>query len=205
MLASRHLISIVSLACCLLLATDLQSQEQFQVTKPARAHGTELTNFIPTTTTWVVLSPTLPKYNGRNTCLAGIYRKEKTISIYARSDNQHVWDLLQQLDQQLEKHPGIKAYIVIHKPLFNGQRNQSDQVFTTIERLARARKLKHVDVSLSRSHNGRSKLFDDQTQLRFVYSEQRIVKLSRNFLETDQALTELPALIAEVVKLAAAK
>jgi len=197
--ASRHLMRILFLACCLLLATGLQAQPQ----AAKSAQGTKLSNFIPTTTTWVVLSPTLPKYNGRNTCLAGIYRKEKTISIYARSDNQHIWDLLQQLDQQLEKHPGIKAYIVIHKPLFNGQRNQSDQVFTTIERLARARKLKHVDVSLSRSHDGRSKLFDDQTQLRFVYSEQRIVKISQDFDKVDQPLEEVMSLLEKTLKLAA--
>ena len=200
MLASRHLISIVSLAACLLLATDLQAQPQ--AAKPVQ--GTKPSNFIPTTTTWVVLSPTLPKFNGRNTCLAGIYRKEKTISIYARSDNQHVWDLLQHLDQQLEKHPGIKAYIVIHKPLFNRQGNQSDQVFTAIERLARAQKLKHLDVSLSRSRDGRSKLFDDQTQLRFVYSEQRIVKVSQDFDKVEQPLEKVMALVEKTLKLATA-
>ncbi|MDE0736237.1 MAG: hypothetical protein OSB47_10465 [Pirellulaceae bacterium] len=200
MLASRHLIGIVSLACCLFLTANLQAQPQ--ATKPVQ--GTELANFIPTTTTWVVLSPTLPKFNGHNTCLAGIYRTDKTISIYARSDNQHVWDLLQQLDQQLEKHPGIKAYIVIHKPLFKRDRNQSTQVFTTIERLAKARKFKHVDVSLSRSHDGRSKLFDDQTQLRFVYSEQRIVKISQDFDKVDQPLEKVMSLVDKTLKLATA-
>jgi hypothetical protein len=201
MLASRHLMRILFLACCLLLATDLQAQPQ--AAKPAQ--GTKLANFIPTTTTWVVLSPTLPRFNGRNTCLAGIYRKEKTISIYARSDNQHVWNLLQQLDQQLEKHPGIKAYIVIHKPLFNRQGNQSDQVFTAIERLAKGRKLKHVDVSLSRSRDGRSRLFDDRTELKFVYSEQRIVKLSQDFKQADESLKEVMSLAEKAFKLAAAK
>ena len=44
MLASRHLISIVSLASCLLLATGLHAQPQ--AAKPAQ--GTKLSNFIPT-------------------------------------------------------------------------------------------------------------------------------------------------------------
>ena len=45
-------------------------------------------------------------------------------------------------------------------------------------------------------------LFDKQTPLKFVYSENRSVKLAKKFPKTDQALKEVPALIAEVVKLA---
>ena len=202
---SRHLLQIFFSTCCLLFPAHLQSQEPTPVTKPARVYGTDLSNYVPTTTTWVVVSPTFPRLNGNNTCLAGVYRKEKAISIYARNNNKHLWDLLQQLDRALEKHPQIKTYIVIHKSLFNGELNQSKQVFNTIEFHAKSSNLKHIDVSMSRSRDGRSRLFDDRTELKFVYYEQRIVKLSHDFKRTDESLKELMSLAEKVFKLAASK
>jgi len=202
---SRHLLRIYFSACCLLFPAHLQAQEKLPVTKPARVYGTDLSNYVPTTTIWVVISPAFPRFNGNNTCLAGIYRKEKAISIYARNNNKHLWDLLQQLDRALEKHPQIKTYIVIHKSLFNGELNQSKQMFNTIEFHAKASKLKHIDVAMSRSRDGRSRLFDDRTELKFVYSEQRIVKLSQDFKQADESLKEVMSLAEKAFKLAAAK
>ena len=199
----RHLLQIFFSTCCLLFPAHLQSQEQTPVTKPARVYGTDPSNYVPTTTTWVVVSPEFPRLNGNNTCLAGVYRKEKAISIYARNNNKHLWDLLQQLDRALEKHPQIKTYIVIHKSLFNGELNQSKQMFNTIEFHAKASKLKHIDVAMSRSRDGRSRLFDDRTELKFVYSEQRIVKLSQDFKRADESLTGVMSLAKKAFKLAA--
>ena len=195
-------IATLCLVMLLLIPSLLLSAEKQPSDVPEK--GTDLGNYVPTTTTWVVLSPTLPKYNGRNTCLAGVYRKEKTISIYAQTEEKNVWDLLHAVDRTLKDHPEIKAYIVISKSLRDNRgSNVSGQRFRETQELAKTHDFKHLDVSLCRSPS--KFLFDQQTPVKFVYSEQRIVKLSKKFPKTDQALTELPALIAEVVKLAAAK
>ena len=193
-------------AACLVMVLVTQSfllaVEKQQSDVPER--GTDLGNYVPTTTTWVVLSPTLSKYNGRNTCLAGVYRKEKTISIYAQTEEKNVWDFLHAIDRTLKDHPEIKAYIVINKSLRDNRgSNVSGQRFRETQELAKTHDFKHLDVSLCRSPS--KFLFNENTLVKFVYSEQRIVKLSKKFPKTDQALKELPALIAEVVKLAAAK
>jgi hypothetical protein len=136
--------------------------------------------------------------------LAGVYRKEKTISIYAQTEEKNVWDLLHAIDRTLENHPEIKAYIVINKSLRDNRgSNVSGQRFRETQELAKTHDFKHLDVSLCRSPS--KFLFNEDTLVKFVYSEKRIVKLSKKFPKTDQALKELPALIAEVVKLAAAK
>ena len=195
-------IATLCLVMLLLIPSLLLSAEKQPSDVPEK--GTDLGNYVPTTTTWVVLSPTLPKYNGRNTCLAGVYRKEKTISIYAQTEEKNVWDLLHAVDRTLKDHPEIKAYIVISKSLRDNRgSNVSGQRFRETQELAKTHDFKHLDVSLCRSPS--KFLFDQQTPVKFVYSEQRIVKLSKKFPKTDQALKELPALIAEVVKLAAAK
>ena len=193
-------------AGCLVMVLVMQSfllaDEKQQLDVPKR--GTDLGNYVPTTTTWVVLSPTLAKFNGRNTCLAGIYRQEKTISIYAQTEEKNVWNLLHAVDRTLKDHPEIKAYIVINKSLRDNRgSNVSGQRFRETQELAKTHDFKYLDVSLCRSPS--KHLFDQQTPLKFVYSEQRIVKLSKKFPKTDQALKEVPALIAEVVKLANAK
>ena len=195
---------IVPLGLLILLATAplLCADEKPTVNAPQK--GTDLGNYVPTTTTWVVVSPTLSKYNGKNTCLAGIYRKEKAISIYAQTEEQNVWNLLQAVDRTLKDHPEIKAYIVISKSLRDNRgSNVSGQRFRETQELAKTHDFKHLDVSLCRSPS--KFLFNENTLVKFVYSEQRIVKLSKKFPKTDQALKEVPALIAEVIRLAAAK
>lgn len=200
----RLRIATLCLVMLLLIPSLLLSAEKQQSDVPKR--GTDLGNYVPTTTTWVVLSPTLAKYNGNNTCLAGVYRKEKAISIYAQTEEQNVWNLLQAVDRALLDHPELKAYIVINKPLTGaatGGVNLSTARFTETLTLAQRNKFKRLDVSLCRSPS--KYLFDQKTPLKFVYSDKRIVKLSKKFSKTDQALKEVPALIAEVVKLSAAK
>ena len=195
-------IATLCLVMLLLIPSLLLSAEKQQSDVPKR--GTDLGNYVPTTTTWVVLSPTLSKYNGRNTCLAGVYSKEKTISIYAQTEEKNVWDFLHAIDRTLKDHPEIKAYIVISKSLRDNRgSNVSRQRFRETQELAKTHDFKHLDVSLCRSPS--KFLFNENTLVKFVYSEQRIVKLSKKFPKTDQALKELPALIAEVVKIAAAK
>ena len=201
---SHQRLRIAAVCFLVLFATPLflLADEKPKVNSPER--GTDLGNYVRTTTTWVVLSPTLAKFNGRNTCLAGIYRKEKTISIYAQTEEKNVWDLLHAIDRTLKDHPEIKAYIVISKSLRDNRgSNVSGQRFRETQELAKTHDFKHLDVSLCRSPS--KFLFNENTLVKFVYSEQRIVKLSKKFPKTDQALKELPALIAEVVKLAAAK
>ena len=201
---SHHQLRIATLCLVMLLLIPplLLSAEKQQSDVPKR--GTDLGNYVPTTTTWVVLSPTLAKYNGKNTCLAGVYRKEKTISIYAQTEEKNVWDLLHAIDRTLKDHPEIKAYIVISKSLRDNRgSNVSGQRFRETQEMAKTHDFKHLDVSLCRSPS--KFLFNENTLVKFVYSEKRIVKLSKKFPKTDQALKELPSLIAEVVKLAAAK
>ncbi len=193
-------------AACLVMVLITQSfllaDEEAKSDVPEK--GTDLGNYVPTTTTWVVVSPTLAKFNGRNTCLAGIYRQEQTISIYAQTEEKNVWNLLHAVDRTLKDHPEIKAYIVINKSLRDNRgSNVSGQRFRETQELAKTHDFKYLDVSLCRSPS--KHLFDQQTPLKFVYSEKRIVKLSKKFPKTDQALKEVPALIAEVVKLANAK
>ena len=195
----RSSITAACLATILVMQSFLLAEEKQQLDVPK--NGTDLGNYVPTTTTWVVLSPTLAKFNGNNTCLAGIYRKEKAISIYAQTEGQNVWNLLQAVDRTLKDHPEIKAYIVINKSLRDNRgSNVSGQHFRETQELAKTHDFKYLDVSLCRSPS--KHLFDKQTPLKFVYSEKRIVKLSKKFPKTDQALKEVPALIAEVVKLA---
>jgi len=162
-------------------------------------NGTDLGNYVPTTTTWVVVSPTLPKFNGKNTCLAGIYRKEKVISIYAQTENPHVWDLLHAVDRMLQNHPEIKSYIVIHP----SGKNTSAARFAQTRNLAQSHNYKQVDVSLCRSPS--KLLFDKNTLVKFVYSENRIVKLSKKFGKADQAVQEAAALIETVLQISAGR
>ena len=193
---------IVPLGLLILLAAVplLCADEKPTVNAPQK--GTDLGNYVPTTTTWVVVSPTLPKYNGNNTCLAGIYREEKTISIYAQTEDKHVWQLLHAVDRALRNHPEIKAYVVINKPLRDsGGTNLSTERF--FETKALAHKFRQIDVSLCRSPS--KLLFDKNTLVKFVYSEQRIVKISRSFSKTDQSLKEATALIQAVLKISSAK
>ncbi len=198
----RSSITAACLATILVMQSFLLAEEKQQLDVPK--NGTDLGNYVPTTTTWVVLSPTLAKFNGNNTCLAGIYRKEKAISIYAQTEGQNVWNLLQAVDRTLKDHPEIKAYIVINKSLRDNRgSNVSGQHFRETQELAKTHDFKYLDVSLCRSPS--KYLFDKQTPLKFVYSDKRIVKLSKKFSKTDQALKEVPALIAEVIKLANAK
>lgn len=195
---------IVPLGLLILLATAplLCADEKPTVNAPQK--GTDLGNYVPTTTTWVVVSPSLPKYNGNNTCLAGIYREEKTISIYAQTENKHVWQLLQAVDRALRNHPEIKAYVVINKPLRDsGGTNLSTERFFETKTLALAYKFRQIDVSLCRSPS--KLLFDEGTLVKFVYSEQRIVKISRSFSKTDQSLKEAAALIQAVLKISATR
>jgi hypothetical protein len=150
------------------------------------------------------VSPTLPKYNGNNTCLAGVYRKEKAISIYAQSEDKNVWKLLHAVDRALRHHPEIKAYIVINKPLRDARgANFSAERFTETKTLAQAHKFKQIDVSLCRSPS--KLLFDENTLVKFVYSEHRIVKISKKFTTTEQPLKEVEALIQAVHKVSTAR
>ena len=195
----------IVLGCLLLILAAsplIWADEKPTVNLPQK--GTDLGNYVPTTTTWVVVSPTLPKYNGNNTCLAGVYRKEKAISIYAQSEDKNVWELLHAVDRELRDHPEIKAYVVIHKPLRDsGGTNLSATRFAETKALALAHKFRHIDVSLCRSPS--KFLFDENTLVKFVYSEQRIVKISRKFTKTDQPLNEAAALIQAVLKISAAR
>ena len=195
----RFPIAAACLVMVLITQSFLLADEKAKSDVPEK--GTDLGHYVPTTTTWVVVSPTLAKFNGRNTCLAGIYRQEKTISIYAQTEEKNVWNLLHAVDRTLKDHPEIKAYIVINKSLRDNRgSNVSGQRFRETQELAKTHDFKYLDVSLCRSPS--KHLFDKQTPLKFVYSEKRIVKLSKKFPKTDQALKEVPALIAEVVKLA---
>ena len=186
----------------LVLPPLLLADEKLTANSPKK--GTDLGNYVPTTTTWVVLSPTLPKFNGRNTCLAGVYRKEKAISIYAQTEEKDVWDLLQAVDRAMLDHPEIKAYIVINKPLRSpGGNNISAAGFAETKALAQAHKFRQVDVALCRSPS--KLLFDKNTPVKFVYSEKRIVKMSRKLTKNDQPLKEAAALIEAVLKISAAR
>jgi len=114
--------------------------------------GTDPGNYVPTTTTWVVVSPALPKYNGKNICLAGVYRKEKATSIYAQTEEKDVWDLLHAVDRALRDHPEIKACIIISKPLRSPRGNNiSAAQFAETRALAQAHRFRQVDVSLCRN------------------------------------------------------
>ena len=202
MTLKRCRIALVYLQVLLVIPPLLLADEQPTVNSPQK--GTYLGNYIPTTTTWVVVSPTLPKYNGNNTCLAGVYREEKTISIYAQTEDKHVWQLLQAVDRALRNHPEIKAYVVINKPLRDsGGTNLSAERFFETKALALAHKFRQIDVSLCRSPS--KLLFDKNTLVKFVYSEQRIVKMSRSFSKTDQSLKEAAALIQAVLKISATR
>ena len=195
---------IVLLGLLVLLATEplLIAVEKPPVNAPQK--GTDLGNYIPTTTTWVVVSPILSKYNSKNTCLAGVYGKEKAISVYAQTEDKHVWQLLQAVDRALRNHPEIKAYVVINKPLRDsGGTNLSTERFFETKALALAHKFRQIDVSLCRSPS--KLLFDEGTLVKFVYSEQRIVKMSRSFSKTDQSLKEAAALIQAVLKISATR
>ena len=202
MTLKRCRIALVCLLVLLVIPTLLLADEQPTVNSLQK--GTDLGNYVPTTTTWVVVSPTLPKYNGNNTCLAGVYRKEKAISIYAQSEDKHVWELLHAVDRALQDHPEIKAYVVINKPLRDsGGTNLSATRFAETKALALAHKFRQIDVSLCRSPS--KLLFDKNTLVKFVYSEQRIVKMSRTFSKTDQSLKESAALIKTVFEIATAR
>ena len=195
----------IALVCCLVFLVIpplLLADEKPTANSPKK--GTDLGNYVPTTTTWVVVSPTLPKFNGRNTCLAGVYRKEKAISIYAQTEEKDVWDLLHAVDRAMQDHPEIKAYIVINKPLRSPSGyNISAARFAETKALAQAHKFRQVDVSLCRSSC--RLLFDKNTPVKFVYSEKRIVKMSRKLTKNDQPLKEAAALIEAVLKISAAR
>jgi len=198
----RCRIVLICLLVFLATAPLLCADEKPTVNAPQK--GTDLGNYVPTTTTWVVVSPTLPKFNGNNTCLAGVYRKEKAISIYAQSEDKHVWELLHAVDRALRNHPEIKAYVVINKPLRDsGGTNLSTERFFETKALALAHKFRQIDVSLCRSPS--KLLFDKNTLVKFVYSEQRIVKMSRSFSKTDQSLKEAAALIKTMFEIATAR
>ena len=202
MSCQRCRIAFVCLLVLFVIQPLLLADEKLTANSPKK--GTDLGNYVPTTTTWVVVSPTLSKYNGKNTCLAGIYRKEKAISIYAQTEEKDVWDLLHAVDRALQDHPEIKAYIVINKPMRGpGGANYSTSRFAETKSLAQTHKFRQVDVSLCRSPS--KLLFDENTLVKFVYSEKRIVKLSRSFPKTDQPLKEAAALIEAVLKISAAR
>ena len=195
---------IVRIWLLVLLATSplLCADEKPTVNSPQK--GTDLGNYVPTTTTWVVVSPTLPKYNGNNTCLAGVYREKNVISIYAQSEDKNVWELLHAVDRALQGHPEIKAYVVINKPLRDsGGTNLSAERFFETKALALAHKFRQIDVSLCRSPS--KFLFDKNTLVKFVYSENRIVKMSIKFTKTDQPLNDAAALIEAVLKFSSAR
>ena len=194
MFQHRLTLSAVSLLVILFTAAKLPAQER----------GTDLENYLPTTTTWVVLCPGNPKRNGNNTCLAGVYRKEKAISIYTRGEGKQLWSLLQTVDRALADHPEIKAYVVIHKSLYSPQGfNRSREEFAKTRELALSGKLKHLDVSLSR--NNGDKLIGKNTSLKFVYSEKRIVRVSKLFNDLDQASGATADLIKQVIAISATK
>jgi hypothetical protein len=195
---------IVRIWLLLLLATSplLSADEKPTVNSPQK--GTDLGNYVPTTTTWVVVSPTLPKYNGNNTCLAGVYRDKNVISIYAQNEDKHVWELLHAVDRDLQGHPEIKAYVVINKSLRDPSGgNLSAARFAETKELALAHKFRQVDVSLCRSTS--KLLFDENTLVKFVYSQNRIVKMSIKFTKTDQPLKDAAALIETVLKFSAVR
>ncbi|MDE0819348.1 MAG: hypothetical protein OSA92_16950, partial [Pirellulaceae bacterium] len=147
-----------------------------------------------------VVSPTLPKYNGKNTCLAGVYRQEKVISIYVQTEKKYVWELLHAVDSMLRDHPEIKAYVVINKPLRDARGgNFSAERFAETKALAQTHKFRYVDVSLCRSPS--KLLFDENTPVKFVYAEKRIVKISTTFFKTDQPQKEAAVLIDAVLKI----
>ena len=202
MFVHRLPLNIASLLVILSATASLLAQGQ--PTAKAPKQGTDLENYIPTTTTWVVLSPAGPQRNGTNTCLAGIYRKEKTISIYTRGEGKELWSLLQTVDRALADHPQIKAYVVIHKELRSPQGfTRSREEFIKTRELALPAKLKKVDVSLSR--NTGDKLIGKETSLKFVYSEERIVKISKNFGDVEEAFRAAPDLIKQVTAITTAK
>ena len=194
---------IVLVCIMLLFATAFLGADE-KATTTTRQKGTELGNYVPTTTTWVVVSPTFSKYNGKNTCLAGVYRQENVISIYAQTEDKHVWQLLRAIDRGLQGHPKIKAYVVINKPLRDsGGTNLSTERFFETKTLALAYKFRQIDVSLCRSPS--KLLFDEGTLVKFVYSEQRVVKISQRFSTSEQPLKEIAALLEDVHKVSTAK
>jgi hypothetical protein len=205
----RSTIAAACLVTTLIMQSFLFAEEKLQP-DPLKK-GTDLGNYIPTTTTWIVLSPTLPNYNGNNTCLAGVYRNEKTISIYAqtskmpfRADRENFWNMLQAVDHALLEHPELKVYVVINERLraADGANFSKARFLETLTR-AQRKKFKRLDVSLCRSPS--KYLFDQETPVKFVYSEKRLVKMSKKLTTTEQALKDVPALIAEVIKLSAAQ
>ena len=205
----RSTIAAVCLVTTLSMQLFLFAEEKQQPNLQNK--GTDLGNYIPTTTTWIVLSPTRPKSNGKNTCLAGFYRNEKTISIYAqtskmpfRADRENFWNMLQAVDRALLDHPELKVYVVINERLraADGANFSNARFLETLTR-AQRKKFTRLDVSLCRSPS--KYLFDQQTPVKFVYSEERLVKLSKKLATTEQALKEVPELIAETIKLSAAQ
>ena len=133
-----------------------------------------------------------------------MYRQENVISIYAQTEDKHVWQLLRAIDRGLQGHPKIKAYVVINKPLRDsGGTNLSTERFFETKTLALAYKFRQIDVSLCRSPS--KLLFDEGTLVKFVYSEQRVVKISQRFSTSEQPLKEIAALLEDVHKVSTAK
>lgn len=160
--------------------------------------GTEVGNVLPTTTTWVVLSPDDSRREGRNTCLAGVHRNQRAISLYCRATPAELWTVLTEIDKRLAQQPDVAAYVVIHLPLTDEQGiNRSQERFDATRRGAEQRRFQRVSIALSRSGDGTSLLPADES-LRIVYSDHRVVKLRRT-LSWEEAPGEIRSVLDEIL------
>ncbi len=199
-----------AICCTLIMVSGLVCGQTDAEDKP-KTKGTppkDLTvgGYVPTTTTWVVSSAEFAKYEGKNTCLAGVHRKSQTISIYARGEDPALWKLLKTVDDSLTDHPDIKAYVVIHKSFYNEEGyNKSRECFEVTQDLARAQKLKHIDVALSRSGSKSNRLLGEGNQLRIVYADKRDIKLCENFKKIDLKPDQQKEILGRIFQLAQTK
>lgn len=176
----------------------LHSAEDDRVTPK----GTDVGQWIPTTTTWIVVDPAAAKSEGRNTCLAGVNRAKRAVSIYARHETPALWTLLKAVDDGLKEHADLAAYVVIHKSLSDERGyNRGHERFESTQRTARQQTFGRVVVSLSRDETDTS-LLPANEALRIVYSDRRIVRLSRAFPAVDVAPDQVRQLLGEIVSLA---
>lgn len=163
--------------------------------------GTKVGQWIPTTTTWVVIDPGSANREGHNTCLAGVNRKKRAISIYAREESPELWSLLKIIDDGIKDQSDLAAYVVIHKSLSDeAGYNRSQERFNATQQVARQQKFSRLVVSLSRDSD--TQLLPSQERLRIVYSDHRITKLSRGYRSIDVEPDPLKQLLAEILALA---
>ena len=182
-------------------AYSVQADEKSEPPAAKPIKDLDVGGHVPTTPTWVVASEQFKRFEGKVTCLAGVHRDQRAISIYARGDSPDLWKLLKTIDDRLADYPQIKAYVVIQKKLTDDEGyKDSQEYFKVTEERARAQKLKRVDVALAR--NPIDRLLGAENRLRLVYSNKRNIELCESFDRLELKPEEAQAVMSRIIKLA---